>query len=64
MASMVNTSETDAEVMCAVRNWVKETENAFFRPGFRDWPERWEKCVQAGGDWFEAYRLHSETSDL
>ena len=46
--------ETDAEVICAVKNWVKETENAFFRAGFRCWPERWEKCVQAGGDSYEA----------
>ena len=41
--------ETDPEIMCAVRNWVKETENAFFRAGFRRCLERWEKCVQAGG---------------
>ena len=46
--------ETDADVMCAVKKWAKETETAFFRAGFRRWPERWEKCVQAGGDWFEA----------
>ena len=35
--------ETDAEVMCAVKIWVKETENAFFLAGFRRWLERWEK---------------------
>ena len=46
--------ETDAEVRCAVKNWVKKTENAFFRAEFQRSPERWEKCVQAGGDWFEA----------
>ena len=27
--------EIDAEVMCAVKNWMKETEKAFFRAGFR-----------------------------
>ena len=45
--------ETDDDVKRAVREWVKKTESAFFRAGFRRWVERWEKCVLAGGDWFE-----------
>ena len=45
--------ETADDVKRAVREWVKKTESAFFRAGLRRWAERWEKCMQAGGDCFE-----------
>ena len=45
--------KTDEDGKRAVREWVKKSESAFFRAGFRRWAERWVKCVQAGGDWFE-----------
>lgn len=37
----------------AVDNWIKSRDADFYVHGFRKWVERWERCVERGGDYVE-----------
>jgi hypothetical protein len=40
----------DNAVIQTVREWIRRQPQAFFEKGIRMLPERWEKCVDSGGE--------------
>ena len=48
--------ETTETIQKAVRHCLRMAGTEFYRRGIFKLPERWEKCVQRGGDYVEKYR--------
>jgi [histone H3]-lysine36 N-dimethyltransferase SETMAR len=45
--------ENDDSVKTAVRAWISQCSDEFFARGFKNWRNRWEKCVARNGDYIE-----------
>lgn len=45
--------EDDEELKLAVRRWLRQQPQAFYAAGFRKLVQRWDKCINTGGDYVE-----------
>ena len=45
--------DNDEEVQTAVKAWLRQRTPDFFANGFAQWKNRWDKCVERGGDYVE-----------
>lgn len=45
--------ESNADVIKSVQEWVHAQPNSFFEKGIKKLPERWQKCIDFNGEYFE-----------
>ena len=45
--------KSPVEVDKSIDDFINSKPPSFFRSGFRQLPERWQKCVESNGDYFE-----------
>lgn len=45
--------ETEKALMSDLRKWIKAQPKEWFAAGLRKLPERWQKCIESGGDYIE-----------
>jgi len=41
-----------AKIENCLQNWIASKDESFFRDGIRKLPERWEKVIDSGGQYF------------
>jgi histone-lysine N-methyltransferase SETMAR len=50
--------ENEAEVGAAIEEWFEMKPTDFFREGIHKLPDRWRRCINNGGNYFQHLALH------